>query len=217
MPVYVVILMDYSLSMSDEDISKMEEAVSEFVSSVKGEDQMSILKFASEIHIPQPLDRVDRLRPELIRGKFNGDRDGTLLYDALDRAISILDELEGIKLAVVLTDGEDSGSTKTAKDVIHNALKSGVSIHAIALGDEVDEGALRDLAISTGGALYATGDPSEIGRIYREISSSLQTHYRLSYRSWAWDNEVKNAFLIIRADLGPLTPEAWTRVILKNG
>ncbi len=217
MPVYVVILMDYSLSMSDGDISKMEEAVSEFISSVKGEDRMAILKFASEIHVPQPLDRVNRLRPELIRGKFNGDRDGTMLYDALDRAISILDDLEGIKLAVVLTDGEDSGSTRTAKDVIHNALKSGVSIHAIALGDEVDEGTLRNLAISTGGTLYATGDPSELGRIYREISSSLQTHYRLSYRSWAWDNEVQNAFLIIRADLGPLTPEAWTRVILKNG
>ncbi|MCD6507770.1 HEAT repeat domain-containing protein [Candidatus Poribacteria bacterium] len=217
MPVYVVILMDYSLSMSDEDIYRMEEAVSEFISSVKGEDRIAILKFASEIYVPQPLNKVDRLRHDPIRGGFKGDRDGTMLYDALDRAISILNELEGIKLAIVLTDGEDSGSTKTAKDVIHNALKNGISIHAIALGDEVDEGTLRNLAISTGGALYATGDPGELGKIYREISSSLQSHYRLSYRSWAWDNEVQNAFLIIRADLGPLTPEAWTKVILRNG
>ncbi|HID56476.1 TPA: VWA domain-containing protein [Candidatus Poribacteria bacterium] len=217
MPIYTVILMDYSLSMSEEDISKMEGAISEFISSVKGDDRMAILKFASEIHVPQPLDRVERLRAELIREEFRGDRDGTMLYDALDRAVSILDDLEGIKLAVVLTDGEDSGSTKTAEDVIHNALKSGVSIHAIALGDEVDEMTLRNLAVSTGGTLYITGDPSELERIYREISSSMQSHYRLSYRSRAWDDDVKNAFLIIRADLGPSAPEAWTRVILRNG
>jgi VWFA-related protein len=217
MPISVAVLMDYSLSMSDEDIANMQEAVTEFVSLMRSEDRIAILKFAEEIVVSQPLDRADRLQHTSIKEGYKGDRDGTRLYDALGKAISILSDLKGIKLAVVLTDGEDSGSDKMAQDVVDEALRNGISIHTVALGDEVDEETLKRLAMSTGGSYYTTGDPGKLKEIYREISSSMQRHYRLTYRSQAYENDMRRAFLVVRADLGALMPETWTKVILRNG
>jgi hypothetical protein len=178
---------------------------------------IAVVKFAAEIAITCELGESGNLEMSSITGEHRIDGNGTLLYDALDTSVSMLRGRRGTRFALVLTDGEDSGSDANERELIQRANDVGMSIHAIALGEDVDENALKRLVTSTGGSYYATTNYDELATIYRDISSLMLCQQVLAYRSASFEQGKQNAYLIIRADLGYLRSEAWTRVVFGDG
>ena len=107
----------------------------------------------------------------------------TALYDVICQAQELIDAAKAEDEAsgenrlygvVVLSDGEDTNSSKTESDMFR-CLPSGedvvgVKVFTIAYGDDADEDLLLRIANRTNGRTF-TGDPDTIEEIYLEISA----------------------------------------------
>jgi Ca-activated chloride channel family protein len=115
-------------------------------------------------------------------GDFNHDRDDlvaalkdlqfgnpTRLYDAIDASIDLLTEVEGRKIVLVFTDGDDTASKKGMGDVLDRAKATETMVYAIGLESEFPIGpgrmqrtrpdrGLRKLADETGGGYFELKD-----------------------------------------------------------
>ncbi len=84
---------------------------------------------------------------------------------------------------VVLSDGQDTESSKSLAEVIARAQELGVAVHVVGLGQAADKGdgrfstvhveQLRKLAVETGGFDGSVESPDELPAIYEKIAKSL--------------------------------------------
>ena len=115
---------------------------------------------------------------------------GTVLYDALYSAC--LDQLgssdEGVlvhRAIVVLTDGNDTHSLHTLRDVIAAAQRSEIQVYALTVhkkglrtqGDLV----LQRLAEESGGGLFVAQSAKELQATFAEIEQQMRTQYYVSF------------------------------------
>ncbi|RKY02769.1 hypothetical protein DRP77_07365 [Candidatus Poribacteria bacterium] len=211
----LIFLMDYSNSMTNRDISFMERAVEDLVSKLGRRDRVGIIKFAYDLEISEPAPASEGIK-ECIRSGFKGDRDGTLLYDAIWKAVEMLRGEGGRRSIIVLTDGDDSGSKRKLEEVIRAAAESGVRIYTIGLNDQIKEETLRELASSTGGEFAATSRIEELRKIYQDLYLSIQGNYKLSFTSEACKRGDDEARLIVIVEYGHLLAETALSVDLSH-
>ena len=143
-------------------------------------DYLSVVGFSTEVDVAEPLTRdTDRLIAAVsgMQADFS-----TALYDAMLTAINTISDADGIRVLVVLTDGNDNASMGTAQDVINMAQDENVPIYLIGLGD-VNTDLLQSITASTGGRFYYTESATALGEIYDEIRSDIQSFYDLVYTS----------------------------------
>lgn len=112
------------------------------------------------------------------------------------------------KILIVLTDGEDTGSTITPEDAIKVANEFGVKIYAIAVhgkpvqrdimgffvtqNKQYDDTPLQKMAKETGGKFYKASDPDSLIKIYKDIdnlekskiSKQVTMEYSPVHRPW---------------------------------
>jgi len=106
----------------------------------------------------------------------------TALYDAMMAGMEELKKSEGLKILVVLTDGQDNASKNSWKEVIKKANKEKLPIYIIGLGD-VNQAILQKIAKATQGQCYFTTSSSSLNAVYSTISKQLKAFYNLVYRS----------------------------------
>jgi tight adherence protein B len=110
---------------------------------------------------------------------------GTHIYDAVDVAIGLFED-EGVAggSVVVLSDGSDTGSRQSVKDVTATAREAGVRLYAVGLRSSAYEpGPLQDLADGGGGSYSEASSPEELEQIYDELGEQLASQYLVRYRS----------------------------------
>ena len=165
--------------ISPIDNAKM--AVKDFVRSFNsGKDFISVVGFSSIVDKRLPLTQdtfkikntVDSMKAE----------SATALYDAILTSIDEVKKSEGIKVLVVLTDGQDNYSKKGWIDVVEKANKERIPIFIIGLGD-VNKDTLEMISKSTKGRFYYTQTAKALSTIYAEISKQVQAFYNLVYSS----------------------------------
>lgn len=130
-PVKLTLLLDTSKSTRDV-IDKIRDAAKEFVSSLGADDECQLATFDSVVKIVNPFtsDR-SQIKAALDRIEIN-NFGGTLMYDAVDRvAQDSFKNAQGRKVVVVLTDGNDFGSSLTKEDFLSRLEESDVSIYTI--------------------------------------------------------------------------------------
>lgn len=137
-PVKLTILLDTSKSTRDV-IDKIRDAAKEFVSSLSSEDECRIATFDSTVKIVSPFtsDR-DVVKKALDRIEIN-NFGGTLMYDAVDRVLQdSFKKAEGRKVVVLLTDGNDFGSSLSKEEFLNRLEESDVSIYTVFFKTSVD-------------------------------------------------------------------------------
>jgi VWFA-related protein len=124
----------------------------------------------------------------------HGQPKGTLLYDAVGLASNDkLSHETGRKAIIVLTDGQDQGSTMKLAGAIEAAQKSNVIIYGILIADRSAYGdipfgysgnfALKKMAEETGGRMIDVGhDGRKLQAAFQQIEDELRTQYVASYR-----------------------------------
>jgi len=116
---------------------------------------------------------------------------GTRLFDALYSAcsgplFSVGTDKVAQQAIVVLSDGDDTDSIHSPRDVIAIAQRSEIQIYALTIragkvpgrGDRT----LQRLADATGGRLYVAQSSNDLDSAFTQIERDLRTQYYLSFR-----------------------------------
>ncbi|MGD0892007.1 MAG: VWA domain-containing protein [Terracidiphilus sp.] len=120
-----------------------------------------------------------------------GTPKGTLLYDAVYLASNEkMTQESGRKAMILLTDGEDEGSSRKIQDAIAAAQKSNVLVYVILIADRGFYGgfgysgysAMKKLTEETGGRLIDVGNNGKkLEAAFQEIEDELRTQYVATY------------------------------------
>jgi Ca-activated chloride channel family protein len=145
-------------------------------------------------------------------GEFTSDRDDlvaalkdlqfgnpTRLYDAIDASIDMLEGIEGRRIVLVFTDGDDTASRKGMGDVLDKAKATETMIYAIGLESEFpiapgrmqrtrpDRG-LRRLADETGGGYFELKKTTELAPTFTRVAAELHSLYTIGFTPTVLDN-----------------------------
>jgi VWFA-related protein len=186
-----------------------------------GRDEVSLFTFDAALHEQQPF----TLHPAALEGALDGaDPFGvTSLYDAIaETARRLGDRPAPRRAVVVITDGLDTSSARTAPEVSGLASSIDAPVYVVATVPPIDYMAqaergtntarfsadLRDLATWTGGDLLWVTAPTDAGLQARQIISELRHQYLITIEpalDQAWrpiDVRVRDRRLTVRARSG---------------
>jgi Ca-activated chloride channel family protein len=182
-PANVLLVLDVSGSMRDENrLVNAKQGLKVFLEQVQPQDRVGLTVFSDQISplVPVlPFTQVhDRLDATISRLIADG---GTAAFDATAQGFETVRSLAGtddrINAVVLLTDGEDTDSTRTVDDVAGELQGQGdsskqVRVFTIAYsaGAAGAKEALQKLATASGGNAYS-GNTKDIEAVYRSISS----------------------------------------------
>jgi Ca-activated chloride channel family protein len=227
-PITVVVMLDTSGSMT-LSIDMVKLAAEEFLLRLLPMDRAKVGAFNDKLEVkPGPGLPFSNNRDQLIR--YLGDLDfgyPTRLYDAVDYSITQLESVEGRKVVLVFTDGEDTSSKVDAGDVNVRARAQEVMIYSVGLENDyfngsqrvrttVDRG-LRRLSDETGGGFFNLKKKDELGPTFTRIAQELHSQYVLGFSPETADGKVhklevkvKRPGLTTRARKSYVAPTAST-------
>ena len=187
-PFSVVVMLDTSASMTSK-LDLLKAAAEQFLLRMLPVDKGQVGAFNDKIQLS---------------GKFTSDRDDligalsdlqfgnpTRLYDAINESMAALRGVEGRKVVLVFTDGDDTASRLGLGDVLDRAHKDGVMVYAIGLESEYFNGArqvrsrpdrgLKRLADETGGGYFELKKTDELAPTFTRVAQELHSQYTLGF------------------------------------
>ncbi len=181
-PANVLLVLDTSGSMVEEGrLTSAKEGLQTFLREVAPQDRVGLMIFNDRVTPLAPIARIGRNRgalQERVEGLVADG--GTAIYDATDQAVAQVKKLADtsrINAVVLLTDGEDTDSTKSVDALVRELEAQGdssrrVRVFTIAYSAGAQGAAenLARIAEASGGKSY-TGDTDDIETVYRSISS----------------------------------------------
>jgi Ca-activated chloride channel family protein len=196
-PITVVVMLDTSGSMTGT-IGLLKAAAEQFLIRLLPEDKAMVGAFNDKVELA---------------ANFSSDRDtlishvkdldygnGTRLYDALAESLDALRGIEGRRVVLVFTDGDDTSSKTRGNTVMERARAEEVMIYAIGLESEMFDGvrmvrskpdsSLRKFADETGGGYFELKKTSELGHTFSRVAQELHSQYVLGFEAKQADGKV---------------------------
>ncbi|MEJ7892415.1 MAG: VWA domain-containing protein [Solirubrobacteraceae bacterium] len=181
-PANILLVLDTSGSMQDEDrLERAKEGLEVFFDEVGDQDRVGLLTFNTDLSVSAPLRPFGENGRELrrtVRGLIADG--GTAYYDAAVEGfngVRELDDDERINAVVLLTDGEDTDSSRSYEQALEALGAQGDADNQVRLftiaysaGASGAQTQLAALAAATGGKSYE-GSTEDIEAVYRSISS----------------------------------------------
>jgi Ca-activated chloride channel family protein len=189
-PLTTLLVMDVSGSMNNGGkLAAARQAARAYVDQMRPGDQAGLISFNTAVQVVQGV-TSDRQALHAAIDSLSA-REDTAMFDALQKAIQVLEPVPGRKAIILLTDGLDNSSTSTSQEVIDSVGPGGLSISTIGLGDPaagksffgINEASLRELAGQAGGAYAFTADSAALQSIYQAYGRGLQSEYAITYSS----------------------------------
>ena len=187
LPLSIVLAVDTSLSTRKDLRLELESARAFAHSIVRPQDGLALYQFSERVEELVPftadLKRVDRGIDRVRLGA------ATALYDALFLGAESLENRQGRKVMVVITDGGDTVSRVEYAEALREARQSEcivysiivVPIEASAGRNTGGEHALIQISNDTGGKYYYAESIQQIDQAFHRISEELRTQYLLAY------------------------------------
>ena len=196
-PITVVVMLDTSGSMTGS-IALLKAAAEQFVTRLLPDDKAAVGAFNDKIELSANFsnDR-DGLITEIRDLDFGN---GTRLYDAINESLNQLRGIDGRRVILVFTDGDDTSSRVGRGTVMDRARAEEVMIYAIGLQSEFFDGArvvrskpdsgLRRLADETGGGYFELKQTSDLGPTFTRVAQELHSQYVLGFEAQQLDGKV---------------------------
>jgi VWFA-related protein len=209
LPLTIGLLIDVSASQMNLIEIEKNAAYQFFGSVLRKQDLAFLISFGADAELLQDYTNS----PKLLRSGLEGLRvnsdvgglhpgpvptvshpKGTILYDAVQLASS--DQLKGQvgrKVLVLITDGEDQGSTYTIKQAIEAAQKADAIIYGFYYVDRqfyygrgmvfggVSDSALRQLSEDTGGHVFHIDRKLTLQNAFDELNAEMRSQYAIGY------------------------------------
>jgi len=186
----VGLALDYSGSMSEEALEAMENAAISFVNLMDQQDYGEVIKFANGVEVMQEYTNDKQLLINAIEQQTILDPNATSLYDAIYQAIVDVNDQQGSKAVIAISDGRDLASLHSATEIIKIAKTNDVPVFTIGLGGLIDEEVLETIAIQTGGLYYYAPNPEDLEAIYMSIAVILSNQYIVSYDTKTVESDI---------------------------
>jgi VWFA-related protein len=187
-PFTVVVMLDYSASMTSS-LDLLRAASEQFLLRMLPQDKGQVGAFS---------DRIE------FSGEFTNDRDDlisalrdlqygnpTRLWDAVDQSIDMLKPVEGRKVVLVFTDGDDTYSKAGFGSVLDHAKQNEVMVYAIGLQSQYFNGqrmvrsqpdrSLRKIAEETGGGYFELKKTDELSPTFTRVAQELHSLYTIGF------------------------------------
>lgn len=182
-PANVMLVVDVSGSMAEEDrLVHAKQGLDVFFDQIQPQDRVGLMVFDDTVSGLVPLEAFSQDEAELrerVSGLFPDG--GTAFRDATGQAFEGVEARaaagDRINAVVVLTDGDDTDSSRSLDSVVHELTSQGdsstqVRVFTIAYSATADGAAdaLKKIAEASGGQYYE-GETENIELVYRSISS----------------------------------------------
>ncbi|HUR97121.1 MAG TPA: VWA domain-containing protein [Pyrinomonadaceae bacterium] len=184
-PFAAVILLDTSGSM-EQRVSMARSAAIRFLDGIRDTDSAQIYRFDSKVSLVQKFSNSRDVSEKIFDLKADGM---TALNDAIFQAAKDLgDRPEKRRAIIVLSDGADTYSGRSAEKALKAALAVNASIYTVDMSAANDkqraqsQGALRNFAEKTGGMFISTPGGVAMRDAFRKIVEELGAQYTLSYQ-----------------------------------
>ena len=188
-PFSVVAMLDTSGSMTLA-LDLLKDAAEQFVIRLLPEDRGMLGAFSDKIQFPIATFTSDR--DELAGAiKELGFGNSTRLYDAIEAGIQQLREVQGRRVVLVFTDGDDTASKIGMGKVLDQARADEVMIYTIGLESEYFNGqykvrtqpdrGLRRLSDETGGGYFELKQTDDLGPTFTRVAQELHSQYVLGF------------------------------------
>ncbi len=164
----LVLVLDVSGSMEGEKLRLAIQGALELVRSTGEEDYLGVVLFSSAPRVlfpPRPMTPQGKREAEslLLSVRAGG---GTVLGPAFRQALELLEPLPLERKGIlVLSDGVIADPPGP---ILGLARSAGVQVSTLALGEDADEGFLRELAQAGGGRFYLAREARELPRLLLE-------------------------------------------------
>jgi Ca-activated chloride channel family protein len=196
-PITVVVMLDTSGSMTGS-IALLKAAAEQFLIRLLPDDRARVGAFNDKIQFGRPFTND---RDGLIADVKDLDYgNGTRLWDAVATSLDELRQVEGRRVVLVFTDGDDTESSTRFGTVIDRARSEDVMVYAIGLESNYFNGqrrvrsrpdsGLRRLADETGGGYFELTKTSDLAPTFTRIAQELHSQYVLGFAPAVLDNRV---------------------------
>jgi Ca-activated chloride channel homolog len=196
LPITVIVMLDTSGSMT-ASIGILKAGAEQFFLRLLKGDRARVGDFNDKIQMVSPLTGD---RDELIGALRDIDFGyPTRLYDAIGAGLDELQGIEGRKVVLVFTDGDDTASRTRFGTVMDRAQVEEVMVYAIGLqGDDVINGmhvrtkpdrSLRRLAEETGGGYFELSRTDQLTSTFTRVALELHSQYLLGFQQESRDGK----------------------------
>jgi Ca-activated chloride channel family protein len=198
-PITTVVMLDTSGSMTTS-LDLVKEGAEQFLIRLLPEDQGQVGAFNDKIEF-HPATEFTGNRDALV--SYLKDLDfgyPTRLYDAVDESLARLESLDGRRVVLVFTDGDDTSSKIGVSHVIDRARSKDVMVYAIGLVNEYFNGqqrvrsqpdrGLKKLAEETGGGYFELKRTADLNETFTRVALELHSMYALAFSPETLDGKV---------------------------
>ena len=190
-PIGLGVLLDISDSMYGQRIADARAAVDRFLFTLLDEsDEFFLVAFN---HRPRVLTGWTREREDVTRAlaalRPSG---GTSIYDAIVESMPIVEHRNRQRASLlVISDGADTASTATLRDVRTALLRSDAFVYAVAIDSperqpintRVNADSLREITNESGGRTEIVQSSADLDAATARIAEELRSQYVLAYTS----------------------------------
>ena len=196
-PFTAVVMMDTSASMTG-NLDLLNLAAEQFLIRLLPVDKAQVGAFNDKIQLS---------------GKFTSDRDElidalddlqfgnpTRLNDAVGASLDALRDVDGRRVVLLFTDGEDTSSKTPFRVVLDRARDEEVMVYSVGLESEYFNGGrlqrtrpsrdLRRIAEETGGGYFELKKSAELAPTFTRVAQELRSQYLLGFAPATLDGKV---------------------------
>ena len=214
-PITVVVMLDTSGSMT-LTLDLLRAAAEQFVLRLLPADKAKVGAFNDKIQIKGSTFMNDR--DQLVTDIKDLDYgNGTRLWDAIAAAEDELKDVDGRRVVLVFTDGDDTDSRHfSLGKVVDRARAEEVMIYAIGLESVYFNGqrtvrskpdsGLRKIADETGGGYFELSKTADLAPTFTRVAQELHSQYVLGFAPMSLDGKVHK--LLVRVKQPGMTARA---------
>jgi Ca-activated chloride channel family protein len=196
-PFTAVVMLDTSASMT-EHLKLLNQASEQFLIRLLPVDKAQVGAFNDKLQLS---------------GEFTNDRDAliaaleelqfgnsTRLWDGLAFSLDALKGIEGRRVVLLFTDGDDTASKVRFSDVLARARDEEVMVYGIGLSVEYFDGvrrvrsrpdrSLRRIAEETGGGSFELQKTDMLASTFTRVATELRSQYLLAFAPETLDGKV---------------------------
>lgn len=207
-PFTAVVMLDTSASMTN-NLDLLNRAAEQFLIRLMPTDRAQVGAFNDKIQLSG---RFTNNRDELIDAlddlQFGNP---TRLNDAVEVSLNVLEKIDGRRVILLFTDGEDTSSKTSFRTVLDRSRDQDVMVYAIGLESEYFNGArvqrtrpsrdLRRIADETGGGYFELRRTAELAPTFTRVAQELRSQYLLGFAPAVLDGKVHKLDVKIRPGL----------------
>jgi Ca-activated chloride channel family protein len=197
LPFTAVVMLDTSASMTN-NLELLNRAAEQFLIRLLPVDRAQVGAFNDKIQLS---------------GRFTNDRDEliaalddlqfgnpTRLNDAIEVSLNALERVDGRRVILMFSDGEDTASKTRFRTVLERARDEEVMAYAIGLESEFFDGQrvqrsrpsrdLRRIADETGGGYFELKKTAELAPTFTRVAQELRSQYLLGFAPATLDGKL---------------------------